>query len=168
MMRVLAAARQLALPDWWVGAGFVRAKVWDALHGRTGRTALDDIDLLYFDPGNRDPACEAGYEVRLSALLADAPWSVKNQARMHLKNGDAPYRDTCDAICHWLETATCVAVRLDPDGGLRLLAPFGLDDLLDLRLRPTPSGRRRIDAYRQRLDGKDWPRCWPRLTVERG
>jgi len=31
---VLAAVRSLALPDCWVGAGFIRNAVWDYLHDR--------------------------------------------------------------------------------------------------------------------------------------
>jgi hypothetical protein len=30
-MRVLRAAAGLGLPDWWIGAGFVRNRVWDAI-----------------------------------------------------------------------------------------------------------------------------------------
>lgn len=167
MMRVLATARALDLPDWWIGAGFVRAKVWDALHDRNARTALDDIDVLYFDPDNPDPARDAEHEARLSRALPGIPWSVKNQARMHLRNGDPAYRDTEDAMRHWLETATCVGVSLDGQDRLHLIAPYGLDDLFALRLRPTPAGRRRLDAYRHRLDSKGWARRWPLLKVER-
>lgn len=33
MMQVLAAAKSMGLPDWWIGAGFLRNRVWDALEG---------------------------------------------------------------------------------------------------------------------------------------
>jgi uncharacterized protein len=33
MMQVLGVTEALGLPDCWVGAGFVRNPVWDALHG---------------------------------------------------------------------------------------------------------------------------------------
>jgi hypothetical protein len=33
MMRVLRAVAAQRLPDGWVGAGFIRNAVWDALHG---------------------------------------------------------------------------------------------------------------------------------------
>jgi len=29
MMDVLRAAEKLQLPDWWIGAGFLRNKIWD-------------------------------------------------------------------------------------------------------------------------------------------
>jgi hypothetical protein len=93
------------------------------------------------------------------------PWSVKNQARMHLKNGDQPYQDTNDAMHHWLETPTCVAVALDDGGRLRLLAPYGLADLFNLVIRPTPAGLRRSADYNTRVAGKPWRQTWPRISV---
>jgi hypothetical protein len=33
MMEVLMTASDANLPDWMIGAGFVRNKVWDYLHG---------------------------------------------------------------------------------------------------------------------------------------
>ena len=95
-------------------------------------------------------------------------WQVRNQARMHLRNGDPPYRDTADALRFWLETSTCVAVRLEADDRLTVFAPHGLDDLFGLALRPTPQGRRRLEAYRARLASKDWIGQWPALTIDRG
>jgi hypothetical protein len=84
---------------------------------------------------------------------------------MHARNGDAPYGSTADALTHWLETPTAVALRLEA-GRPRLLAPLGLDDLLGLVIRPTPHARaRRMAAFRERLATKGWLRTWPRLRV---
>ena len=164
--RALEAVAGLALPDCWVGAGFVRAPVWDRLHGYDAPTPLDDIDVVYFDPACRDPTAERAQEVLLRQALPALPWSLRNQARMHLKNGDAPYRFTEDALRHWLETPTAVALRLTPDGRPELLAPFGLDDLLNLVIRPTPHARaKRMAAFRVRLAAKDWLRTWPKVRV---
>ncbi|MDP6342818.1 MAG: nucleotidyltransferase family protein [Alphaproteobacteria bacterium] len=165
MMAVLGVVRRQALPDWWIGAGFVRAKVWDYLHDFRQATELDDIDVLYHDSADTRRRAEADIEARLRATDGGQPWSVKNQARMHLRNGDRPYRDTTEAMAHWLETPTCVAVTLGADGELRLAAPYGLADLLDLTVRPTPSALRRPAEYRQRLRAKDWAGRWPRLRI---
>jgi len=163
---VLCAVRGLGLPDWAVGAGFVRNAVWDRLHGYDAPTPLDDVDVLFFDPADTTRALEVALERRLAAALPGVPWSVRNQARMHHRNGDPPYADTEDAMRHWLETATCVAVRLDPDDLLTIVAPFGTDDLLALRSRPTARGRARHDAYVARMRAKDWTARWPRVRVE--
>ena len=168
MMAALQAVAALGLPDCWIGAGFARAPVWDALHDYDQPTVLADIDVVFFDPAS-DAEREVPAETALSEALPGLPWSVRNQARMARRNGDDPYRDTGDALAHWLETATAVALRLGPDGRLELLAPLGLDDLYGLRVRPTPHARAcRLDAYRERLDRKGWAKIWPKLTVDRG
>ncbi len=165
--RALEVVAALDLPDCWIGAGFVRAPVWDALHGFGNPTPLDDIDVVYHDPACLDPAAEATAEARLKELLPGLPWSVRNQARMHLRNGDRPYGSTADALCHWLETPTAVAVRLGPDRAPELLAPLGLDDLVDLVLRPTPHARaQRMAAFRQRVARKGWLKTWPKVRLE--
>jgi hypothetical protein len=165
-MAILRAVAALKLPDWAIGAGFVRNRVWDALSGFTRPTPPSDIDVLYHDPSDVSPAREAAIEAELCVALPDAPWSVRNQARMHVKNGDPPYGSTENALRFWLETPTAVAVRLDEAGRLRLLAPHGLDDLFAFVVRPTPSGRARFDAYRRRVAEKNWPALWPGVRVE--
>ena len=155
---------RLGLPDCWIGAGFVRGPVWDRLHGYDRPTPLDDIDVVYFDPEAHDPSAEQAQEARLRTALPGLPWSVRNQARMHRRNGDPPYRSTKDALRHWLETPTAVALRLTADGRPELLAPFGLDDLLELVIRAAPHARaHRMAAFRDRLAAKDWLETWPKV-----
>ena len=167
----LAAVASLGLPDCWIAAGFVRSPVWDRLHGLARPTPLGDIDVVYFDPNRAsDPAEDEALERelgRLASLRNGAPWQVRNQARMHARNGDAPYRSTADALTHWLETPTAVAIRQE-GSGYGLLAPFGLDDLLAMTLRPTPHARasaRRLADYRKRVASKPWLEAWPRLRL---
>ena len=81
-------------------------------------------------------------------------WSVKNQARMHRRNGDAPYRDTLDAVAHWAETPTAIAARTI-EGRVEVMAPYGVDDLLNLIVRPTPVFGHKMDAYRERIMAKE-------------
>lgn len=168
MMAALAATQALDLADCWIGAGFVRAKVWDHLHGFTQATALDDVDVLYFQAEDRREDSERVIEAHLRDLCQALPsprWSVKNQARMHLRNGDGPYTSTTDAMRFWLETPTCVAVRLQGNGELELTAPYGIDDLLDMIIRPTPAGQRRREAFKDRLENKNWLQSWPQTCV---
>lgn len=164
MLALLDAVAALGLPDCWIGAGFVRNAVWDALHGRVPGPC-SDIDVVWFDPvdarAERDAAIAAG----LRAAHPDAPWDVKNQARMHERNGEAaPYRTMEDAISRWPETATAVAVRRR-FGLLELIAPHGVDDLIGLVARPTPAFRGRADVVATRVREKGWQARWPRLRV---
>lgn len=163
-MTLLACVEELRLRDGWVGAGFVRALVWDHLHGRAPAPPGEDIDIVWFDP-RADAARDGDIEAALAAREPAMRWSVKNQARMHLRNGDAPYGSIEDATRHWPETATAVAVRLRR-GRLEILAPFGLGDLFAMIVRPTPhfSGAK-YAMVRHRIETKRWRERWPRLTV---
>lgn len=164
-MALLHAAERLALPDWAIGAGVIRAAVWDSLCG-IPPTPVDDVDVLYHDAADLTWAPEEAAEIRLAAIMPEVPWSVRNQARMHLRKGDAPYGSTENAMRHWLETPTCVAVRLEPGGGLTVIAPFGLEDLFARRIRPTWRGRECPQDYRSRLDQKRWHERWPGVVTE--
>jgi len=164
-MACLRAVQVLPVPA-WIGAGFVRSLVWDALCDV--RTDLDDVDVLWFSEGT-DGARDAALERMLASVLPDVPWSVSNQARMHTHNGDAPYASVGHAMEHWPETATAVAVRLDEDGGVEVLAPFGLGDLWGRRVVPTPHMRTRADrraVFAGRAVSKRWEKRWPGVVVE--
>jgi hypothetical protein len=166
-MRVLGVVRDLGLPDCWVAAGFVRNCVWDHLHGRAASPLPRDIDVIWFDPAGCAPARDAGLEAALRGRDGTLAWSVKNQARMHERNGDAPYRSATDAMRYWPETATAVGVRLDARDGIEVAAPFGLDDLFGLIVRP--AGRFVVDKramYRERVLSKQWEQTWPGLQIE--
>ena len=166
MILHLSAVAQLNLPDCWIGAGFVRDAVWDALHGRTPDCArLNDVDIVFLDTADASAERDRMLEARLADLIPDRPWSVKNQARMHTRNGEPPYRDTADAISRWPETATAIAARWR-NSRVEILAPHGVDDLVSLIVRPTPAFHSRRAEVLQRIGSKNWRTRWPRLRVE--
>ncbi|SDS44452.1 nucleotidyltransferase family protein [Actinoplanes derwentensis] len=165
-MRTLRAAARLGLPDWWIGAGFVRNRVWDAISGLPGRPERD-VDVAYFAPANPDPAEDVRFEAQAETLLPGVPWEIRNQARMHLHNGVDPYTSTRDAISRWPETATCIAVTLRNDS-VHLMTCHGIADLVDMVVRPSPAfdnpaGRAKVQS---RVDAKGWTSRWPRLRLE--
>jgi hypothetical protein len=166
-MRILAFVRALQLPDCWVGAGFVRNAVWDALGTRTALpVASGDVDVIWFDSGNCGSEIDARLERKLVRLDSGVRWSVKNQSRMHGRNGDAPYQSATDAMRYWPETATAVAARCTESGRIELAAPFGLDDLFNGIIRPTPrfaTGKRAVFDLRCRE--KKWLEQWPFLRI---
>lgn len=165
-IEALSAVRALDLPCGCIGAGFVRNLVWDMLHAFDAPTPLDDIDVICFDPGDLSEDTEKIHEARLAERMPGVPWSVKNQARMHLRNNDAPYEGIEHALRHWLEVPTAVAVRLNDADELEIVSPFGLRDLFGLTIRPTPHARRaKPDSYTKRVTAKPWRDQWPQLTV---
>jgi hypothetical protein len=162
-MKQLRAARALALTDWCIAAGFVRNRVWDHLHGISPPREPPDIDVLYYDAADLAKEREAAYEKQLDALLPGPLWQVRNQARMHVWKDVPQHRDTADAMIYWLETVTAVGVRLEADDSLTVIAPLGVDDLINLRCQPTAFGRARRHEYEARIAAKRWHELWPRV-----
>ncbi|MFJ8354224.1 nucleotidyltransferase family protein [Bacillus paramycoides] len=168
MMNVLQMAKSLQLPDWWVCAGFVRSKIWDTLHNYEVRTATPDIDVIYYDSMQKDEAYEQLLETKLTNMDATIPWSVKNQARMHVVNKMLPYSSSVDAISKFPETATALGVTLDEKNNVILTSPCGIEDVLSLQVKPTPhflETKERIHMYKKRVIKKNWQSKWPNITI---
>jgi uncharacterized protein len=162
--QALRQAAELGLPDWCIAAGFVRNLVWDRLHDYAEPTPLADIDLIYFNAGDISEEADRALERRLMQD-SDLLWSVKNQARMHSRNGDAPYLDTLDAMSYWPELETAVGVRLAPDE--LFISPFPLESLSHLQITINPK-RPKIADVEVRIAQKKWLEIWPKLQINRG
>lgn len=165
-MDVLRAAERKALPDWWIGAGFLRNLIWDALEGNDFEHSRD-VDLVYFDGTDTTPDADWRYDKDMSELFPDAEWEVRNQARMHYVNNLESFTSTADGISHWVETATCVAVRLEK-GRLRYLFCHGTDDLFSLVARPTETFNTEelLPTFFGRIEEKRWMERWPHLSIK--
>ena len=163
MISVLKIVKELHLSDWWVGAGFVRNKVWDYLHGYKKRTPLNDLDIIFFDK-NKNRLYETRLQNRLKKKYPKINWSIKNQARMHLKNGNEPYSSSLDGLARWTETPTCIGVKLNESDNLVLLAPHGIEDLISLKVRIGPLLKNK-KLYKQRIKEKNWNKTWPKLKI---
>lgn len=165
-MEALLALRHLHLPDGWIGAGFVRDAVWAYQHQHPLSPVPADVDVVWFDDKQLSERQDRALEAALKQLSPAFNWSVKNQARMHQRNGDAPYRSTEDALRFWPETATAVAVRLTDNYGLETIAPYGLEDLFELRLRPTPRfAHEKRTIFWLRVAEKRWLARYPLLRI---
>jgi uncharacterized protein len=168
MMDILKAASSLNLPDWWICAGFVRSKIWDTLHNFNERTPIPDIDVIYFDPRNIDELMEKKLEEMLKTLMPNIPWSVKNEARMHIKSNMPPYSSSVDAISKFPETATALGVKFDERENVKLIAPCGISDVINLDVKPTlffRETKERVGIYEARITKKNWKSIWNNLKV---
>ncbi|HEY2049548.1 MAG TPA: nucleotidyltransferase family protein [Caulobacteraceae bacterium] len=150
LMRVMRTARDLALPDWLVFSGAVYGPVWNHLTGRPLDHGLSDYDLGYFDPSDISYEAE-DVVIRRVAAAFDSPLrelvEVRNQARVHLWFEDhfgepySPLAYSAQALERFAAPAFSVGVRLEPDDRLTIFAPFGLEDVFALRIRPNPTRR---------------------------
>ena len=166
MMDVLKIAEKLNLPDWWIGAGFFRNKVWNAIEGIDEHSS-SDVDLVYFDSLNINPEIDWVYDTKMNEEYPIADWEIRNQARMHYINNFEPFTSTADGISNWVETATCTAVKLE-DGKLKFLFCHGIDDLVGLVARPTTRFKvdELIGVFNKRVVDKNWQKKWPHLRIE--
>ncbi|HWD59159.1 MAG TPA: nucleotidyltransferase family protein [Stellaceae bacterium] len=170
LMQVLETARALALPDHLVFSGAVYQPVLNRLTGRPADYGIRDYDLGYFDASDLSYEAEDVVIRRVAAAFAEPLRSrveVRNQARVHLwfaAHFGEPYEplgSTAEALGRFASTISAIGVRLEPDGALRIEAPFGLADLFALRLRPNP-GRATPNFARASASVR---RRWPELTV---
>lgn len=170
LMQVLTTVRALNLPDWRVFSGAVYQAVWNARTGRAIGYGIKDYDLGYFDPDTSYDAEDA--VIRRVAAAFQPPLrdlvEVRNQARVHLWFHDrfgepyAPLSGTDEALSRFVAPAFAVGIRLEGDDRITVAAPFGLDDLFAMTLRPNPNRPR----------AKGWDKAvasararWPELTV---
>jgi hypothetical protein len=166
-MEALHGAKQLDIPCWAIGAGAIRNRVWDHLHGRPDSPPSQDVDLVWYDPAS-PPGVDRQLEGRLRKTLPAFRWEVVNQAHLlpwRAQGNVNPALELERSIATWPETATAVAVTLDATGCLQLIAPFGLDDLFSLRLRRNPACPDPT-AFDRRLADKQFLQRWPKLTLE--
>lgn len=162
---VLEALREVA-PFAWVTGGFVRSAIWDAVFATGEPCALADVDVIYLDTPERSLFTESGLDRVLSRRAPEILWSVRDQGRMHARNGDRPYRSLNEALRGFPDKSSAVAVRLLPNEDLEILAPFGLEDVFQGVVRPTPAGLSdgRFQRFlKKKLSG--WRRRWPWLRV---
>lgn len=170
LMQVLTTVRTLDLPDWRVFSGAVYQAVWNHQTDRPVGYGIRDYDLGYFDP---DTSWDAEDAVIRRVAAAFAPplrelVEVRNQARVHLWFHDRfgepyePLTDTDHALSRFVAPAFAVGIRLESDDRITVAAPFGLDDLFAMTLRPNPNRPR----------AKGWDKAvasararWPELTV---
>jgi hypothetical protein len=166
---VLATLEQLNIPDAWLVSGCVFQSVWNALTGRPPEYGILDYDVFYFDP---DVSYEAEDAVirRCATAFADlrADIQVRNQARVHLwypRKFGRPYptlTHATDGLTRFLAPCCSVGIRLE-QGRVRLAAPFGVDDLMRMTIRPNLA----IDGPPEQYNLKSarWAALWPEVTV---
>lgn len=171
LMHVLTTVRALDLPDWRLVSGAVYQAVWNARTGRPAGYGVKDYDLAYFDASDLSYEAEDAVIKRVAAAFDEPVRSqveVRNQARVHLwfqnRFGEpyAPMSSTDEALGRFVAPTFAVGVRLEADDSLSVAAPFGLDDVFALTIRPNPNRpvakgwAKAVDSARAR---------WPELTV---
>ncbi len=170
---MLEQIRGMSFASWAIGAGAIRNLVWDELHGLAVRTPLQDIDLVFYDDAlnvQEESRMLERVQQQLQQVFPLQTWDVVNQASVHrwLQQFDQqlvkPFASLEEGIASWPETATCVAVYLDAQSHVKVIAPHGLMDLFDLKLRHNPT-RVSYTTFMKRVREKNFQAKWPLLEV---
>lgn len=169
LMAILDILEEVGIYNYYVGAGAINQTVFNYYHGFKIDYGIKDYDIVYYDE-------DVSYEKediiikRLEAKFKDLDVCVdiKNQARVYIwyyeKYGikKTPYTSVEDAIASWGATITCVGVRLEK-GKLVVCAPYGLNDIFDMVIRPVKREFTR-EAYDERASR--WMKKWPMLKKQ--
>lgn len=157
-----------SLKNYYVGAGCINQTVFNYYHDNDLNFGINDYDIVYFDD-------DTSYEKEdmiikeVSEKLNDLNvcFDIKNEARVHIWYNEKyhtnrkPYTSLEDAIRRWGTTITCIGVRYE-NGKLKVFAPYGLNDLYSLTIRPV-----KIDFTKEQYEekSKKWKEKWSKLQI---
>jgi hypothetical protein len=168
LWQIVGSFDDIGLPDCWLVAGVVAQTIWNYALGRPAEAGIKDADIVYFDANDLSEETELREEARLRRRFTPLglKLDVKNEARVHLwyeKKFGYPipsYRSTSAAIATFPTTATSIGVRWC-GARLECCAPFGLDDLFALFVRPN-----KVQIMPAIYEAKvaRWRAEWPQLT----
>jgi hypothetical protein len=170
LMRLLACLRELELPQWQLVAGCLYQTVWNVLTNRPRGTGIKDYDVIYFDDSDLSWEAENRVIGRVAAATRGGvdPVEVRNQARVHLwfeRRFGCRYpalASADEALRRYASVVHAIGVRLEADGRLAVAAPFGLDDLFAMVIRPNPVLDNRV-SHREKA--RRAQRFWPEVAV---
>jgi hypothetical protein len=163
LMAVLERLRDDALPEWRIVSGCLYQAAWNVLTWRPRGTGIVDIDVIYYDAVDLSWAAE---DVIIRRIGIDR--QVRNQARVHLwyeRHFGAPYaplRSADESLLRYPITVQAVGARLEADGRLDIIAPFGLDDVFGMVMRSNPAFPHRSTFEAKVARAKT---IWPEVTV---
>jgi len=168
LKKILTILSKSKLKKYYVAAGCINQTVLNYYHNNDMNFGIEDFDIVYFD---NDLSYEKEDKVikYVTELLKDidVELDIKNEARVHLWYGDKygkniePYTSVEDAISSWGTSITCIGVRLEK-GKLVVCAPFGLNDLFSMTLRPI---KKQFSEEQYNIKSVKWKNKWPLLKI---
>lgn len=166
---ILQRLPQAGLEDAYLVSGGIFQMIWNKMTDRPLHQNIKDYDIFYMDP-NLSKTNERAIEKECQRLFADIDieLDVKNQARVHLWYEEKfgipreKFTRSSDGIDWFLQTSTQIGVRLEKDGLYNIYAPYGLNDIFDMILRPNHANGL-PERYAEKCDR--WKAAWPETIV---
>ena len=169
LMQILIDLREVDTSA-FLSAGVIRNFVWSVLHDQEYDIAQIEIDVIFYDAQDELAIKEQSLAGYLKKKLPKNEWDVVNQALVHTwyKTEDgasiAPLQSIHHALSLWPETATAVAIRLLDNDDFEVIAPFGLEDLFELKLRWNHALVSHA-VFMQRVSSKKFLERWGQLQL---
>lgn len=168
LKEILKRLEKSNLKNYYVAAGCINQTVFNYLHNFKIDSNINDYDIVYYDK-DITYLKEDKIIKYIETLLSDlnVKLDIKNEARVHLwynkkyDDNRKPYLSLEDAIRRWGTTITCIGVRFE-NNRLKVYAPYGLDDLFNMIIRPIKLDFKKED-YLKKVN--KWQKKWPKLTV---
>lgn len=170
IMKILQTCRDAGLPDWRLVSGAIYGSVFNHLTNKTPDYGIKDYDIAYYDADTSYEAEDVWIKKIDAALPEDLRplVEVRNQARVHLwfeKKFGSPYpqlKNTDESLEHYLCYAHAVAVCLENDDTISIAAPFGLEDVFEMVMRPNPN---RGQTENRAAKSQSIKERWPEVTI---
>ena len=154
--------------NYYLAAGCVNQTIFNYYHNYDLDYGIGDYDIVYYDEDTsyeKEDIIIKDLKERLKYL--DLKFDIKNEKRVQIwynekyKTNRKEYESVEDAISKWGTTITCLGVRME-NNKLIVCAPYGLNDLFNLILRPV-----KIDFTKEDYEKKvtKWTSKWKLLKV---
>lgn len=154
--------------NYYLAAGCINQTIFNYYHNYDLDYGIGDYDIVYYDEDTsyeKEDIIIKDLKERLKHL--DLKFDIKNEKRVHIwynekyKTNRKEYQSVEDAISKWGTTITCLGVRME-NNKLIVCAPYGLNDLFNLILRPV-----KIDFTKEDYEKKvtKWTSKWELLKV---
>jgi len=166
LMNLLRLINKVIPHPWCVFGGQVRNIVWDYSTDNPASHLSRDVDIGIFS--SDDASLETLLGNALREIDSDHEWDIENFAFSHIENQDDAYSSLEDGLSKQLMTVMSVGATLSSEGRLLLLAPLGIEDLVNLTVRPTPIIYRHPERFRlieETIVAKEWQQKWPELKI---
>lgn len=165
---ILERLQDFGLKNYYLAAGAVSQTVFNYIHGYPLDNEINDYDIVYYD-SDKSYEKEDLMIKEITNLFKDVniKLDIKNQARVHLwygkkfKHDIKENKSVEEAISKWGTTISCIGVRLE-NNKLIIFAPFGLNDLFSMLIRPNKKDFIKKDYD---IKTKRWKNIWPNLTI---
>ena len=161
--------KKLNIQDYLLAGGATYQIIWNYLLSLDSHYGLHDIDITYFDHDLSEPKeAYIAETIRKSLAFQEYDVEIVNQARAHLWYEQIYGFKTRrlvsleDAVGSWMTTCSCIGIR-QTNNSLKVIAPYGLDDIFNMIIRPNNQEQKSKSEYYKKAD--KLTAKWNNLTV---